>query len=56
MVFQAIRADQFYIYSHTKALSNARQRFDVILAGTNPTDPFAEWPDIGEGLRQALRD
>ena len=55
MVFQALRADQFYIYSHPKALGNARQRFDAIVAGTNPADPFAERPEIGEGLRAALR-
>jgi NAD(P)-dependent dehydrogenase (short-subunit alcohol dehydrogenase family) len=55
MVFDAMRADQFYIYSHPKALGNARQRFDAIVAGTNPADPFAERPEIGEGLRQALR-
>jgi NAD(P)-dependent dehydrogenase (short-subunit alcohol dehydrogenase family) len=55
MVFNAMRADQFYIYSHPKALGNARQRFDAIVAGTNPADPFAERPEIGECLRQALR-
>ncbi|WP_439114256.1 SDR family oxidoreductase [Hydrogenophaga sp.] len=55
MVFDAMRADQFYIYSHPKALGNARQRFDAIVAGTNPADPFAERPEIGESLRQALR-
>lgn len=55
MVFDSIAADQFYIYSHPKALGNARQRFDAIVAGTNPADPFAERPEIGAGLRQALR-
>ncbi|MFP8778986.1 SDR family oxidoreductase [Hydrogenophaga sp. RWCD_12] len=55
MVFHAIGHDQFYIYSHPKALGNAKSRFDAIVAGTNPPDPFAERPDIGEGLRQALR-
>jgi short-subunit dehydrogenase len=55
MVFDAISADRFYIYSHPKALSNAQQRFDAIVQGRNPVDPFAERPDIGEGLRQALR-
>ena len=54
-VFHAIRHDQFYIYSHPKALGNAKSRFDAIVAGTNPPDPFAERPEIGEGLRQALR-
>ncbi len=55
MVFHAMRHDQFYIYSHPKALGNARSRFDAIVAGTNPPDPFAERPEIGVGLRQALR-
>ena len=55
MVFDAISADRFYIYSHPKALGNARQRFDAIVTGTNPADPFAERPEIGQGLRQSLR-
>jgi NAD(P)-dependent dehydrogenase (short-subunit alcohol dehydrogenase family) len=54
-VFDAIRVDQFYIYSHPKALGNARQRFDAIVAGTNPADPFAERPEIGVALRSQLR-
>ena len=55
LVSDAMAADQFYIYSHPKALGNARERFDAIVAGTNPADPFAERPDIGMGLRAALR-
>lgn len=55
LVFDAMAADQFYIYSHPKALGNARERFDAIVAGTNPADPFAERPEIGVGLRAALR-
>ena len=55
MVFDGIRLNQFYIYSHPKALGNAKTRFDAIVAGTNPPDPFAERPDIGIQLRQALR-
>ncbi|WP_374413890.1 SDR family oxidoreductase [Hydrogenophaga sp.] len=55
MVFHAMRHDQFYIYSHPKALGNAKSRFDAIVAGSNPPDPFAERPEIGESLRQALR-
>ena len=55
MVFHAMRHDQFYIYSHPKALGNAQSRFDAIVAGTNPPDPFAGRPEIGVGLRQALR-
>ena len=55
MVFDAILADQFYIYSHPKALGNAQTRFDAIVHGHNPPDPCAERPDIGVQLRQALR-
>jgi len=55
MVFDAMAADQFYIYSHPKALGNARQRFDAIVQGHNPADPFAERPDIGVALRAQLR-
>ncbi|MGS5085828.1 SDR family oxidoreductase [Hydrogenophaga sp. A37] len=55
MVFDAIAADRFYIYSHPKALGNAQSRFDAVVAGSNPPDPFAERPEIGVALRQALR-
>ncbi len=55
MVFDAMAADRFYIYSHPKALGNARQRFDAIVEGINPADPFAERPEIGVALRAQLR-
>jgi len=54
-VFDAVANDQFYIYSHPRALGNARSRFDAIVAGQNPPDPFAERPEVGAQLRQALR-
>ena len=54
-VFDAIGNDQFYIYSHPKALGNVRSRMDSICAITNPPDPFAERPEIGVSLRAALR-
>jgi NAD(P)-dependent dehydrogenase (short-subunit alcohol dehydrogenase family) len=54
MVFDAIRADRFYIYSHPHALGSLRTRFDDILAGHNPTDPFVDRPDLGAKLRAAL--
>ena len=54
-VFDAIEADQFYIFSHPKALGNVQSRMEAILAIHNPPDPFAERPEIGEGLRAALR-
>ncbi|MBS0374090.1 MAG: SDR family oxidoreductase [Proteobacteria bacterium] len=56
IVFDAIRADRFYIYSHPQALGALRTRFDDILAGRNPADPYRERPEIGTRLREALRD
>ena len=55
MVFDAMKAEQFYIYSHPKALGNAQTRFDAIVHGSNPPDPFAERPDIGIKLKDSLR-
>ena len=54
-VFDALEADRFYIYSHPKALAPVMTRADDILAGTNPTDPYRERPELGEQLRAALR-
>ena len=54
-VFDAAAADQFYIFSHPKALGNVQSRMDCILQRANPADPFAERPDIGQGLKAALR-
>lgn len=54
-VFDAIAADQFYIYSHVNALGPVRARMEGIVGQRNPVDPFAERPEIGAALRQALR-
>ena len=54
-VFDAIVTDQFYIYSHPRALGNVQRRTDAIVQAANPPDPFAERPDIGHELRAALR-
>ena len=54
-VFDAMTTDRFYIYSHPKALGNARSRFDAICAAENPPDPFVERPEIGIALRAQLR-
>lgn len=54
-VFRAIETDQFYVYSHPKALGNVKSRMEGIVAGINPADPFLERPEIGEQLRAALR-
>ena len=54
-VFDATANDQFYIYSHPKALQSVQTRFEDIVQGRNPTDPFAERPEIGQKLKAALR-
>lgn len=54
-VFAAITADQFYIYSHPKALGNVQSRMECIVQQKNPADPFAERPEIGRDLKAALR-
>jgi NAD(P)-dependent dehydrogenase (short-subunit alcohol dehydrogenase family) len=54
-VFDALAEDRFYIYSHPHALGGVRSRMDDITSGTNPSDPFAARPEIGEQLRKALR-
>jgi len=54
-VFDAIAADQFYIFSHPKALGNVQTRMECIVQQKNPMDPFAERPEIGRELRSALQ-
>ncbi len=55
-VFDAVREGRFYIYSHPHALRSVQTRMEDIVTGRNPTDPFADKPEIGEQLRAALRD
>ena len=55
-VFEAISADQFYIYSHPKALRSVQTRMEDIVQAHNPGDPFADRPEIGAELRAALRE
>ena len=55
LVFDAITADQLYIFSHPRALGNVRARMEGIVNITNPADPFHERPEIGVALRAALR-
>jgi short-subunit dehydrogenase len=54
-VFDAVAADQFYVFSHPRALGNVRSRMEAIVSQQNPPDPFAERPDIGRDLKAALR-
>jgi NAD(P)-dependent dehydrogenase (short-subunit alcohol dehydrogenase family) len=55
-VFDAIDANRFYIYSHPKALRSVQTRLEDIMAPRNPSDPFADRPDVGAQLKNALRE
>ena len=55
LVFDAIGKNQFYIYSHPKAIKSVQTRMEDILQARNPTDPFADKPEIGAQLKAALR-
>ena len=57
-VFDAMGADQFYIFSHPtpKALANVTSRMEAITGIRNPPDPFLERPEVGVQLRAALRE
>ena len=54
-VFDAVAANAFYIYSHPKAIRSVQTRMEDVLQSRNPTDPFADKPEIGAQLKQALR-
>ena len=54
-VFDAIAANQFYIYSHPKAIGSVQTRLEDVLQARNPTDPFSHKPELGIELRKALR-
>ena len=55
MVFDAVAANHFYIYSHPKAIKSVQIRMEDVLQSRNPTDPFAGKPEIGAQLKAALR-
>ena len=55
-VFDAVTANQFYIYSHPKALKSLQTRMEDILGSRNPTGPFVDKPEIEDSLKKALRD
>jgi NAD(P)-dependent dehydrogenase (short-subunit alcohol dehydrogenase family) len=54
-VFDAIAANQFYIYSHPKSIASVQVRMEDVLQSRNPTNPFAHKPELGEDLKKALR-
>jgi NAD(P)-dependent dehydrogenase (short-subunit alcohol dehydrogenase family) len=56
LVFDAVAARRFYIYSHPQALAMVQTRLEDIVQARNPSDPFAGRPEIGARLREALKE
>jgi NAD(P)-dependent dehydrogenase (short-subunit alcohol dehydrogenase family) len=55
LVFNAIADNQFYIFSHPKALGAVQARMEAMVTQGNPPDPFGDRPEVGQKLREALR-
>lgn len=53
-VFEAVAANQFYIYSHPQAIGAVQTRMEDILQTRNPSDPFAARPHLRDQLRAQL--
>jgi NAD(P)-dependent dehydrogenase (short-subunit alcohol dehydrogenase family) len=45
-VFDAIRNNQFYIFTHPKIMPSVGLRFEDIMQGRNPSDPFTYKPTV----------
>ncbi|MDB5966259.1 MAG: short-chain dehydrogenase/reductase [Polaromonas sp.] len=54
LVFDAVAHNQFYIYSHPRAIGSVQTRLEDIMQARNPTSPFVDRPEIGDQLKQAL--
>jgi len=54
-VFDALREQRFYVYSHPQALGSVQLRLEDVVQARNPSDPFAQRPEVGAQLRAALR-
>jgi hypothetical protein len=55
-VFDAMAQDAFYVFSHPQSLAAVGSRMEDVLQGRNPSDPFAQRPQVREQLRRALED
>jgi len=44
LTFDAVLDDRFYIFTHPQILPSVRARFDAVLSGAAPADPYAAHP------------
>jgi NAD(P)-dependent dehydrogenase (short-subunit alcohol dehydrogenase family) len=56
-VFDALAENRFYIFSHpsARALAPIQTRLEDVMQRRNPTDPYADRPELGQQLRDALK-
>ncbi len=55
ITFDAIRDNQFYIYSHPGALAGVGARMDEIVHQKNPGDPYKATPHVRDMLRAKMQ-
>jgi NAD(P)-dependent dehydrogenase (short-subunit alcohol dehydrogenase family) len=55
-LFDAMREQRFYIYSHPHALGTVQTRLEDVMLQRNPSDPFKERPELGERADLVLAD
>ncbi|HEU4777757.1 MAG TPA: SDR family oxidoreductase [Telluria sp.] len=55
ITFDAIRDNQFYIYSHPGALGGVADRMDEIVHHKNPSDPYKATPHVRDMLRAKMK-
>lgn len=55
ITFDAIRAGQFYIYSHPQTLGAVAERMNAIVHARAPSDPYAATPDLTALLRAGVK-
>ena len=56
-VFDALAEKRFYIFSHpsARALAPIQTRLEDVMQRRNPSDPYADRPELGQQLRAALK-
>ena len=55
ITFDAIREGRFYVYSHPQALASAAERFEAIVQGGQPADPYAATPQVTAMLKAGVK-
>ncbi|MFX1674782.1 SDR family oxidoreductase [Paraburkholderia sp. A2WS-5] len=55
MTYDSVHAGNFYIYSHPDAMQPVQVRFEQMMAGASPGDPYAGHSGLRENLAKALQ-